>query len=60
MSGSRAEIDEAKEAGSFMEIPLNSRQMNEFQKALKRGIYRELYEKELLTGSQLACLLNHI
>ncbi len=41
MSESRAEIDEAKEAGSFMEIPLNSRQMNEFQKSSeKRNLQR--------------------
>lgn len=41
-------------------ILLTESQLSEFNKALKIGIYKELYERDLLTGSQLTWLLNRI
>lgn len=46
--------------GRFMELKLNDKQQEEFQKVFKTGIYQELYQKKMLTEAQLNYLLNRI
>lgn len=49
------------EKGSpFMKLQLNDKQQEEFQKVFKSGIYKELYQKKMLTETQLSYLLNRI
>lgn len=43
-----------------LEITLTVSQLAKFQKVFKSGIYKELYERNLITGSQLTCLLDRI
>lgn len=49
-----------EKGGGTMEIKLTSDQTSEFQKALKIGIYRTLYERDVLTSGQLNYLLKRI
>lgn len=46
--------------GQFVELQLNDKQQEEFQKMLKIGIYQEFYQKKMLTEAQLSYLLNRI
>lgn len=48
-----------EKGGQFMELKLNDEQQEEFQKVFKAGIYKELYQKKMLTEAQLSYLLNH-
>ena len=43
-----------------MKLKLSTVQLEEFQKVFKSGIYKELYEKKMLTINQLNYLLNRI
>ncbi len=38
-------------------ISLSAEQQNEFSRAIKIGVYKELHKKELLTDTQLKSLL---
>lgn len=49
-----------KKGDDFLKIRLTDIQADKFQKALKRGIYKELCRRDMLTVSQLNDLLDKI
>lgn len=49
-----------EKGGQFKELKLKDKQQEEFHKVFKTGIYKELYQKKMLTETQLSYLLNRI
>ncbi len=49
-----------KKGAPDIKITLTQNQLTEFRKVLKSGIYKELYERDLITDSQLSRLLSRV
>ena len=50
-------VKQAKDEEINMEVILTEEQQMDFKRALKRGIYKELYKRGILSEEQLNCLI---